>query len=299
MAASNAETLSKQWLKYLLQKGRSEHTVSAYRHGLSHFAKWYADIYNAELDLSLVMPRDVRDWKAYQKLVEKAAPATINQRLVALKRFFTWAVHEDVCRENPADDVRLTRLDRHEPKSMKGGDLRCLLREARRNPRDYAMIELLAGTGLRVGEMLALHIGDIKLNERSGSVIVRQGKADNYREIPLTADVRKALAAYLDLAHPEPDNAQAPLWTGHKGYLKERSAIKRMLEKYAHLARIKLLSPHVLRHTFATRYLTANPDDIRGLARLLGHSNLNTVMIYTEPDMDTLTERLERVEALS
>ena len=72
-----------------------------------------------------------------------------------------------------------------------------------------------------------------------------------------------------------------------------------MLEKYAHLARIKRLSPHVLRHTFATRYLTANPDDIRGLARLLGHSNLNTVMIYTEPDMDALTERLERVEALS
>ncbi len=69
-----------------------------------------------------------------------------------------------------------------------------------------------------------------------------------------------------------------------------------MLVKYAHIAKIPPPSPHVLRHTFATRYLAANPDDIRGLARLLGHTTLNTVMIYREPDMDSLTNRMERVE---
>ena len=69
-----------------------------------------------------------------------------------------------------------------------------------------------------------------------------------------------------------------------------------MLERYAIQAGIEPVNPHALRHTFATRYLKANPDDLRGLARLLGHSSLDTVMIYTEPSLDDLTQRMERVE---
>ena len=69
-----------------------------------------------------------------------------------------------------------------------------------------------------------------------------------------------------------------------------------MLEKYSIWAGIESVNPHALRHTFATRYLQANPDDLRGLARLLGHTSLDTVMIYTEPTMDDLSERMERVE---
>lgn len=78
--------------------------------------------------------------------------------------------------------------------------------------------------------------------------------------------------------------------------LEYRSSITRLLEKYAIRAGIEKVTPHMLRHTFATRYLKANPDDLRGLARLLGHSDLNSVMIYTEPTLDDLNERLERME---
>jgi len=70
----------------------------------------------------------------------------------------------------------------------------------------------------------------------------------------------------------------------------------RRLQKYGERVGIENLHPHQLRHTFATRYLAANPDDLRGLARLLGHANLNTVMIYTEPDMEDLAQRMERME---
>ena len=69
-----------------------------------------------------------------------------------------------------------------------------------------------------------------------------------------------------------------------------------MLEKYAIQAGIESVNPHALPHTFATRYLKANPDDLRGLARRLGHASLNTVMLYTEPNLDDLTQRMERVE---
>jgi site-specific recombinase XerC len=242
------------------------------------------------------MPRDVRDWKAYQQTVEHAAPATINQRLTAITRLFRWARSQGICRENPAEDVSNIRLEPHQPKALDKLTLRKLLRVARSHPRDYAILEMLAGTGLRVGELLMLKVGDVEINERSGKVTVRRGKHENYREVPLTLDVRKALAAYLAAYHPEKDNPEAPLWIGTQGGLNHRSSVTRMLEKYAIQAGIEAVNPHALRHTFATRYLNANPDDLRGLARLLGHASLNTVMVYTEPNLDDLTQRMERVE---
>ena len=102
------------------------------------------------------------------------------------------------------------------------------------------------------------------------------------------------MSAYLE-QHPEakPD---APLWLGTRGELSHRSSVVRLLNKYAYQAGIEAFSPHALRHTFASRYLEANPGDLRGLAALLGHANLNTVMIYTEPRLEDLAERMERVE---
>lgn len=298
MTEMNAASPFDNWFEFLRQKGKSQHTVQAYRGGIYHFRQWYEQIYKVSLEVNLVMPRDVRDWQSYMRTTEKAAPTTINLRMVALSRFFTWAIQAKLCRENPSQDVSTIRLDARQPKALDPDHLRRLLRAAKANLRDYAIVEMLAGTGLRVSELLALCINDVKLGERSGSVIVRQGKYNTYREIPLTADVRKAVSTYLNHEHPTPLDLEAPLWRGREGKLKQRSSIKRMLEKYAYLAQIAPPSPHVLRHTFATRYLAANPDDIRGLARLLGHANLNTVMIYTEPNMDSLTLRMERVEAL-
>ena len=154
----------------------------------------------------------------------------------------------------------------------------------------------MVGTGLRVNELLALTRGDVELRERSGKVIVRHAKGGQYREVPLTLDCRQALQAYLEADHPQPDEPDSPLWFGKKGPLSHRSSVMRMLQKYGERVGIKNLHPHQLRHTFATRYLAANPDDLRGLARLLGHANLNTVMIYTEPDMEDLAQRMERME---
>ena len=259
---------------------------------------WYEHIYQSPFDPASVMPRDMRDWKSYQQSVEHAAPASINQRLVALNRFFSWAIMQRLCRDNPVENIGPTPLPVRQPKGMKPNDLRRLLRAARSNPRDYAILEILAGTGLRVSELLALKVGDVILNERSGIVIVREGKQGSYREVPLTLDVRKALSAYLEAHHLDASNPEAAFWLGRKGTLTARSSVTRMLGKYARLAQIAPPSPHVLRHTFATRYLAANVDDIRGLARLLGHSSLNTVMIYTEPDLETLTARMERVDTL-
>lgn len=296
MSTTQPADLQQTWLEHLQQQGKSRHTLRAYGNGLQHFEHWYQSTYGDPFSPERVMPRDVRDWKAYQQTVEQAAPATVNQRLVALTRFFRWARLQGLCRENPAEDVSNIRLDPRQPKALRKSPLRKLLRAARGHARDYAMLEMLAGTGLRVGELLALKIGDVEINERSGKVTVRRGKHEQYREVPLTLDVRKALETYLDEMHLDKDNPEAPLWVGSRGQLRNRSSVTRMLEKYSIQAGIEPVNPHALRHTFATRYLKANPDDLRGLARLLGHTSLDTVMIYTEPTMQDLTERMERVE---
>ncbi|MCA9906222.1 MAG: tyrosine-type recombinase/integrase, partial [Anaerolineae bacterium] len=240
--------------------------------------------------------RDVRDWKSYQQTVEKASPATINQRLVAVTRFFAWAVKQGVAQVNPAEDAGSLRLPAREAKGLPNRDLRRLLRavHASGNLRDSAIVEVLVGTGVRVAELLALQVGDVEIGERSGKLTVRQGKHGGYRTIPLTREVRAALSAYLEW---QPDaKPDAPLWIGNRGELSHRSSVVRLLNKYAYQADIGAFSPHALRHTFATRYLEANPGDLRGLATLLGHANLNTVMIYTEPRLEDLAERMERIE---
>ncbi len=286
----------KDWLANLHRQGKSAHTIAAYQRSLAHFIRWSEQTYGEPFDPARVIPRDVRDWLAYQQTVEKARPATINQRLTALKRFFAWTVREGHARSDPAADVSGLRLPQRQPKALTEKEVRRLLRAVHSagNARDIAIVEVLLGTGIRVGELLALRVGDVVIRERSGTLTVRRGKHGQYRQVPLTSTVRKALAAYLE-THSERENPDAPLWWGQRGPLKDRSAVLRILRKYALAAGLEDFGPHTLRHTFATRYLAANPGDLRGLAALLGHASLNTVMVYTKPRLEDLAERMERV----
>ena len=101
--------------------------------------------------------------------------------------------------------------------------------------------------------------------------------------------------AYL-ADHPGKKNPRAALWLAERGALRDRSAVTRILDKYALVSKLEQLGLHSLRHTFATRYLDAKPDGLRGLAALLGHASLDMVMIYTEPRVEDLAHRVERVE---
>jgi site-specific recombinase XerD len=293
--------LIESWLAQLQKQGRSPHTRQAYRRGWGHLAQWYGQTYGEACDPTRLIARDIRDWKSYQQSVAKAAPSTINQRLVAVSSFYKWALAQNLVTRDPTAGMATIRLAARQPQSLSTKALRRLLRAVHNggSPRDVAIIELLAGAGLRVGELLQLQREDIVLGDRSGWVIVREGKHGGYREVPLTRDVRQALADYLATDLPgEGEASQRSLWWGRRGPLSHRSTVLRILQKYAHRAQLDNLSPHILRHTFATHYLKANPDDLRGLAALLGHSDLNTVMIYTEPSRQDLTERLERMSGI-
>lgn len=287
----------KQWLTSLFDRGRSRHTIEAYRRGLLNFMLWSRVTDGGNFVPGQMIERDVKDWTGWQRTVKKQSPATVNQRLVAVSEFYEWAHGQGLARTNPTKDVTGVAPAQRTIKSLDESEYRRLLRQVHGegNLRDIAMIEMLGGTGLRVGELLALKIGDLKITPRGGTVIVRMGKYDKFREVPLPTHVRQALNQYL-AEHPDQTNPNAELWIGQRGVLKGRSAVLRMLEKYAIGARLKAFGPHTLRHTFASRYLAVNPGDLRGLAALLGHASINTTMIYTEPALGDLANRMEKVD---
>jgi site-specific recombinase XerD len=280
------------FLEHLFEQGKSQLTINQYGRALTHFARWLEQSYGEAFDPAAVLPRDVADWKAHQQTVERAAPATINQRLTALSQFFQWAMANNHTRRDPTRPVKQLRLEPRRPKALDKKQTRRLLRqvELAGNRRDIALVTLLLETGLRVSEVLALTPTDLTLNERSGQVIVRRGKGGQPRTVPLTVEARRALKPYL-----AEEVAGEELWTGQRGPLQDTSAIYKLLKNYAFRAGLApdLVTPHVLRHTFATRYLERNPGDLRGLAALLGHRSLDTVMVYTQPTTEELTRRME------
>ncbi len=293
------------WLAELDRRGKSRSTQDTYRRGVSHFIRWSQQTYGQPFDPAEIIPRDVEDWVAHQQTVEKATVNTINSRIVGVSQYFAWALRQNLAPNDPTVDVACLRTAPRQPRALDKSYARRLLRhiDRSRNLRDIAMAECLLGAGLRVSELLALQLGDVTLNERSGQVMVRRGKGAVHRVVPLTANVRKALQRYLDEdpllrayrdEHPDLGD-KMPLWIGERGPLSDRSGVFYMLKKHARLAGLdeRQISPHVLRHTFATRYLETHRGDLRGLAAILGHATVNTTMIYTEPSVDELAQRME------
>lgn len=154
--------------------------------------------------------------------------------------------------------------------------------------RDEALLNLLLYTGLRVSEAAALNTDDVTINDRSGKVTVRSGKGREHRELPLHKEARKALKAYLEV---RPQDQGEGLFLGQRGSLGPRG-IQMRLAALGEAAGVEV-TPHVLRHTFATRLLREVGTDLVTVSALLGHESVATTAIYTQPSEEDLTEAVE------
>jgi site-specific recombinase XerD len=157
--------------------------------------------------------------------------------------------------------------------------------------RDAAILVLLLNTGLRLSEAEALNLSDIEINERSGSVHVRQGKGRKERNVPLNHDVRTALQTWLEV---RPDEDTKALLVSQKGGRLSSRAIARVIKKIAARAGLDNVSPHTLRHSFAKNLVDADVG-LEKVATLLGHESLETTRIYTQPSQADLQAATERV----
>jgi site-specific recombinase XerD len=160
--------------------------------------------------------------------------------------------------------------------------------------RNYALIQLMIQTGLRVSEVASLRVADLVLRDRSGSVRIREGKGNKSREVPLNATARRALRLYLD-ARGNPSGNE-PLFVSKRGTPITVRSVQAVIAELARRARVTRLkvSPHTLRHSSALNYLQHNPGKLVELANLLGHDSLDTTAIYTHPSVESLAQDLER-----
>ncbi len=267
------------------------------RHGygadLRDYARWVQATYGEAFEPGGITADDVRQYRTHLLTVRHAMPATINRRLAALSMFCRWALQHGLLSDDPTVDIPAAQQARSAPKALDRSDLNRLLRKVKQsgNPLHIAVLLMLANTGLRVGELVALDTADVETGERSGKVRVRLGKGSRNREVPLNAEVRQALRAYREV-RPQPATSVQSLFINQRGEALTASGVWRMLSKYARQAGLDHVSPHVLRHAFATHLLNHGAD-LRVVQLLLGHADISTTQIYTH----VARERLKQLHA--
>src|SRR5215216_6106293 len=288
-----------RFLQDLERQETSPKTRAAYRLDLLHFAGWFARTVGETFTPEAVTPTDVRDYRSHLVNVEKRQPATVNRRLAALRRFFQWAKATGLVKELPTDDVKGVASSPRAPHWLDKRDVDRLIRAVERhgNTRDLAIVLVLRHTGIRVSELSSLMLGDVEISERKGALAVRSGKGGKFRVLPLNVDARQAIAAYLRV---RPTVSANHLFIGQRGQGISSRAVELLVAKYARLAGLDDVTPHILRHSFGKHALDAGADLV-SVAALLGHERLETTAIYTTPsqrDLEKVVEKLERDGAL-
>lgn len=300
MSAINShdpEALLTLFKAYLVAEDTSRNTISAYLSDLSDFFSWYSQA-NETFDIDEVTPTDIRDYReSLQEQISPMASATINRRLAALRRFFTWARERHLIPGVPTERIRNVESTVHGPKSLDRKQWNRLQRtveqvNGKQGIRDRCIVLLLYHTGIRAGELAALRVSDITLGERSGTMQIRRGKGNKARPIPLNAEARAALRSYMEI---RPVCEKHMVLVGQRGEPLSSHAIYDVVVKYGQRAGLVEVTPHTLRHTFARTLLAAGVP-LSDVADLLGHSSLDTTRIYTKASETDLLAAVARLE---
>lgn len=283
----NLKGILKQFENHLVGTDRGG-AARSYLGDVRRFAEWISARHGA-FSHHAVSPLDLVQYR--QALQEaRRSSATINRALVSLKVFFGWLSKQKTIRDNPADCIKPVAVSAPPaPKWLNRNQQAALMRAVRErgNPRDEALVGIMLHAGLRVGEVCALTREDLMVSERAGRVIVRKGKGNKYREVPLNKTIRKTLSCWLD------ENKKSLLFPNKNGSPITSNGVYRLVEKYAYLAKLESVTPHTLRHTFCKNLIDMNVP-IDQVAVMAGHSSLETTRRYTVPGLLDLQAAVER-----
>lgn len=273
-----------------VERNLSPHTCKAYRQDLAEFSRFLKQdpfIKGDEAKLPQVNPVVLRRYLAM--LHQRDRRTTIARKLSALRTFFRYLVREGILDSNPGELVATPRQEKYLPKTLSVDEVFSLMEKGSANDllscRDRAIVELLYSSGLRIGELAALDVGNIDWGE--GLVRVT-GKGNKQRLVPVGRKAREAVQHYLDL-RGLPDDRQ-PLFLNYRGgRLSARSMERHFKRQLLQAGIIKEATPHALRHSFATHLLDGGAD-LRAIQELLGHASLSTTQKYTQVSLDRLME---------
>jgi integrase/recombinase XerD len=275
-----------------LERGLAEHTLNAYRSDLEKFSFWLDNRGDSLLMLRGEVLHDYLAWR-----LEQGFKATSTARLLsALRRFFQYLIREQLREDDPTALLLTPKLPKRLPKDLSESQVEALLSEpdtgAALELRDKAMLELLYATGLRVSELVGLRMENISLRQGVVRVI---GKGSKERLVPMGEEAMHWVSCYLREARGELLGVQASdvLFPSNRAQQMTRQTFWHRIKLYASRAHISVeLSPHTLRHAFATHLLNHGAD-LRVVQMLLGHADLSTTQIYTH----VAGERLKALHA--
>lgn len=289
------DLLDRFLLRLAHEKNCSEHTLDAYTRDLQQFAAFLRE--NGGRDVASVDRMAMRKYLAFLRAKDYSRSTTA-RKLVSLRSFYKFLIREGIVEENPTRAVRTPKLEKKLPRFLDAGEVEKLLNMPRDLPlppfvklRDIAILETLYSTGMRVGEIGALDLSDVDFfSER----VVARGKGKKERYAWLGGPSLAALKEYMEarelMAAAGKIRTEALFVNLRGGRLTTRS-IERSLGRYASLAGLGTdVTPHTLRHSFATHLLDRGAD-LRVVQEMLGHENLSTTQIYTH----LTTERLKEV----
>lgn len=282
-----------KWQDYLKnQKRYSEHTVSAYSRDLAFFINYFSDNDNI-VNLDFLSNLDIRDFRAFisfraSKHIEKSSLA---REISAFKNFFKYLDKTHILKNDTISIIASPKLKKVLPKSVDVEDTFSIIKDSLdvasnewQGYRDMAVLSLLYGCGLRISEALSLNYIDFI---SADNFIKIKGKGNKERIVPLLPIVKENINAYLAKA-PHTKSKDEALFIGARGERLSPRIIQRQLQKIrGRLGLPDTVTPHALRHSFAT-HLLAQGTDLRSIQELLGHETLATTERYTDVEFETL-----------
>ena len=284
--------LARMYLDYLqTQKGVANSTLQAYANDLRRF-----EVFACFRQQSTDSPEKI-DRELLQAFVTDlhrtgAAKTGISRKLSCLRGFFLYFLRQCLITVDPSAGLKNPKLSKPHPTCLNVDQVFTLLDQAAGNDpqalRDVALAELLYGSGLRISEAVNLDLTDLDLGQHTVRVT---GKGNKERIVPLTGKSRERLLRYLDhrFAFPAPIEEQA-FFLGRRGKRLERRQANRVIDRLASMANLpQSISPHVLRHSFATHLLESGAD-LRAVQELLGHASLSTTQRYTHLSLGHLAQ---------
>ena len=295
------DTCVTEFLEFLsVEKGASGNTIAAYRNDLGQLEDFIAGKKNGHLiQWPLVNQNQVMEYILHLKS-QSYAEATVARKVAAVKSFFSFLQAEGKLKANPTEQLASPKVGKMLPKPLSVQEIDELLEQpARRSTpeakRDLAMLELMYATGLRVTELVSTDVSDVQL-EGDKPFVRLVGKGNRERQIPLLDQPVQELSDYIRFARPRlvGERDETALFVNRRGERLTRQGFWLILKGYATAAGIRgRVTPHTLRHSFATHMLRGGMD-IHKVQELLGHANISTTQVYTQVSREHIREAYEK-----
>ncbi len=292
-AAPDVQDALERWQRWLVaEKGCSDHTLKSYRADVAGFLAFVMEHRGAPPslnDLAALKLADFRSWLASRAL-DGAGASTRARGVSGVRNLFKWLDRTGTLHNPAIGSLVSPKVNKPVPRPLTAADAKTLLEEAGDADapwiglRDRALFTLLYGCGLRISEGLGLNRGDLPPDAETVRVL---GKGSKQRQVPVLPAVNAAVAEYL-AACPWPGGREAPLFVGARGdRLSDGVARRRMRDLRTLMGLPDSVTPHALRHSFAT-HLLGGGADLRAIQDLLGHASLSTTQRYTDVDAEQL-----------